>query len=542
MTTKLFSFSKLFLLCFFGFFCNVCAQDSVLSEDLRATVIKQLISLEELLHSVEADVLDCKIKCADKQEFMGHVNLLEQMINRVVSGAAQQDDFESLKSLCVMSSVMFECVEWLVKGGGAKPACLDLDSILADSFPYSLEQLQQIGQENEQSYQKLLQIVDLAKASWYSYAMKKLKNYAKAVSGFPLGTKLLAVAGVNSLIVYLFYRKSDSQEQKSKGENLVEELSERSDIKEDEVEITTENLFSLAPKMPSELELKLKQWLDANPKVWKTLVEQEGSFEDWREKHVAGWSLLQGMGVRIHSRNGVNFIFTPQEFPGWLVKISGPVNRGCLQVANQDKQYGRFDLVDTQQLVPTYQTASRIHGHMQIQEAIELYGLTEIEVSEAYLYSLDGSCEDEHCLVIEKEFGENYVRLSDCYDELSSDSYGVLEEDLTEEVIKQLLIAAKHANLWNLTRDNIMVNLNSSKIVIVDAEQPNTTKLRDVFTKNERRKNYLACCACQSLYDVIPEDLAEQRGYVEKFARDDQEVMSAYNVRDLLKKFPEEED
>ncbi len=294
------------------------------------------------------------------------------------------------------------------------------------------------------------------------------------------------------------------------------------------IEITAKNLYARAPKVSLDLEKKLKSWTDENKDAWKAFVEQPGKVDEYKDKGKLVTQMLQEKKLKSLSQN--NIIFELPTAPGWLVKISGIINRLCLQVAAQDKPYGQVKQIDQTKTVPTYQTVSRVLGAMKLHDAKKHHKLDELRVVKKYLWSPTERCDDESCIVVEQMLKGHKL--------LKDYSSQELDELLTEKKVEQLLLAAKHAGLWNLTGDNIAVT-KTNKLVILDTEQPNTMKPSQVFNGGDQAKSrflFNVNCGVQSLYQVLPQG-SKARDRVEKTVRQDKEVMGAYNVQDLIKLF-----
>lgn len=296
----------------------------------------------------------------------------------------------------------------------------------------------------------------------------------------------------------------------------------------DGIEITSKNLYTYAPRVSLDLEKKLKSWTDENKDAWTAFVKQPGKVDEYKNKGMRVTQMLQKQNLTSLSSNTI--IFELPTASGWLVKISGIMNRLCLQVAAQDKPYGQVKQIDQTKTVPTYQTVSRVLGAMKLHDAKKHHELDELGVVKKYVWSPTGRCDDESCIVVEQKLKG--------YRLLKNFSSQELDEFLTEKRVGQLLLAAKHAGLWNLTGDNIAVT-KTNKLVILDTEQPNTMKPSQVFNGGDQAKSrflFNVNCGVQSLYQALPKG-SKARDRVEKWARQDKEVMGANNVKDLIKLF-----
>lgn len=328
---------------------------------------------------------------------------------------------------------------------------------------------------------------------------------------------VLACAGTHALAM-------DVLTEDKKGESRSYEVLNRNKV--DGVEITPKNLYDKAPSLPKELESALESWHKDNQDVWKACVEQPGSVTEYKKKVLSIAQVMQNK--KLSSLAPHNIIFAFPNASQYLLKISGPINRLCLQVANQDQPYGRVDLIDPKKTVPTYQTSSRVFGSMKLQDAKKHHKLDEIGVVKKYVWSPTKSCDDESCVVVEQSLKDSTL--------LKQYSHRELDELLTEKRIGQLLLAVKSAGLWNLTSDNIALTKETKKLVVVDTEQPNTMKPSQQFNQDESRYLFNVNSGVQSLYQSLPQGY-KPREHVEKWARDDKDVMGANNAKDLIKLF-----
>jgi len=287
-------------------------------------------------------------------------------------------------------------------------------------------------------------------------------------------------------------------------------------------------------KMPEELHKKVDGYFKERPLVWQAVVQQPRyENEPFHRDTVMKKYKRAGAAAQkhfLHSNKSTNFIC---DFPGdkeFLMKISGAANRDMLQVANQDKPYGQFGKVDTTRLVPTYQTMSRVFHNALIKQAKDEQDLKNIEVVQKYVYCGDNGQNkpedilvDENCVVLSKKAPV------DLLSDLSSMSFGKF---FNKNTIPQVIKAAKHAGLWNLTKTKMGVD-KSGNIYFLDTEQPNTMKPDQAFNKCKKRLGHSRCCAVQTLYKCFPKK-SEQRKIVEAYVANDPEILGACNIKDFL--------
>ena len=497
-----------FLYFIFSFFSVLQICPEVVAEPGQVELIQKVFAQ---IHEVDVALEQLRARAGCTQECAAQVDLLRGIIGQVISGVQQPVELVSLQFLCAFTGALLECAEWLAKKGNAANALLDLAHIQVDDLPVTIPELLLIVESNDVRCRQLVKTIRVAQPRWY-----------RRVFG---SSKLFVGIGISALVLYvLAYSK-----RKEKGASLLSYAMECRN-KCNGVMVTPDNLYELAPKVPSELEDKLKTWFEQNKEAWQIFVEQNGSIETIHRKYLWAHQLMKEKGLVVLKGHG-NFVFVLPNAPEWLVKISGPSNRACLQVANQDKPYGQIGSIDTTKCVPTCQTASRVfHGSMKLKEAVKKYQITQLEVVDGYVWSPHRSCQDEQCVVAEKNL-TNHKLLRDCTPQ-------ELEQLLTQERVEQLLLAAKHAGLWNLTNDNIAINKQNGKLAIIDTEQPNTTKPSHIFNKDKKRYEHNINCGVQSFYNSLAHG-SLAREYVETWARKDPEIMGAYNVKDLLKKFQE---
>lgn len=521
--TIMFAFFLSFLMVAGTSFCTHAPQQQT-KQELIVQVVSQLHTIHNALDHFNEHIKNGLIQCVNYEETIMNSALVQSAIEQVVASANDHMDIQALQFFCAFDDAMIKCASWLCTAGNTHQMPLNFDAINADELPDDLEQLQRIVEDNEQRCLRLIDQMttlvapknsELVAPAWYTRVVATVAKYTTH-------SKLFVGVTGSALGLYLLSRIIKKNKAKATGPNAY-----------DGVAVTPDNLYDLAPKVCSALAKKLSQWFKDNQDAWHALVKQEGNYRLVGPKQMWGNAVLAGKGLRNVSEHS-NFVFVfpdtdmRADGPIYLVKISGPINRICLQVANQNKPYGSIGLVDPGKFVPTYQTASRMfHGPMRLEEAIKKYGLTEIELVEKYLWSPSRSCEDRECVVVAKVL-RNHFLLRDCQEHF--------DEILTKKRIVQLLLAAKYAGLWNLTETNILVNCTTHQLAFIDTEQPNTTKPSQAFDKDHLRYRHNINAGVQSLYKLLPQG-SKQREYVEQWARNDTDIMDAPNVKDLLVEF-----
>jgi len=375
-------------------------------------------------------------------------------------------------------------------------------------FPDSVQELEKISKKVDEKIDELFLLFD-------NFVHKKtLRSKTSTGSSF-LCSPCFKVTGFIAAGLFLFNHVTSYSKINDDYNSVA--LSKRNKLFRG-CSVTPNNLYRLSPKMPRVLERKVRRWFERNKDVWKTVVRQDGPFRAYKKKDKKSRTLLMKKGANL-CPGSQNFVFVFPEDSQWIVKISGPVNRASLQVANQNLPYGCVDLVNKKFLVSTCQTASRMFYLLKLKEAIKKYKLDKIETVQGYLWSPYCSCDDKKSVYIEKIL-KNHILLKDC-------SAKKLDEVLTFERVRQLLIAAKHAGLWDLTAENIAINKKNKKLVVLDTEQPNTTKPSQLFNKDKKRYKHNITCGAQSLYKTLAVRKLKARHHVVRFMEKD---------RDFLKK------
>ncbi len=535
---------------------DLCNQNtpSSFDESARSALTKKTldhmreldVALSLLAKKAEGNVFTS----ADSTEFLERIDFLRNMISQVVFCVECPADKKSLQFLCALSTTMLECIEWLSRGDditrGDAVACsgssilgsdalsagLNLEKIKVDSFPDDIHALDQLIDANVQRCGDLTAIIQSLSVGFFTRMYRGATSVVRLIASYTVQSKLFAGVGLTVVGLYLLARaKAKEESEKEKGAFAYGQRN-----KWNKKEITAENLYKHAPKASWSLQGKVKAWFDANKDAWTAFVEQPGSVTEFNKKGALIGHVLQQKGLE--SASAHNIVFALPNDSDWFVKISSPINRAHLQGAHQDIPYDFFDprykdklqkAYDPKKAVPTHQTASRSFGALKLQEAIKKYTLDELEAVDCRLWSPRKSCDDTQCVVMEKRL-KNIKLLRDYTPQ-------ELEALLTEKKIGQLLLAAKHAGLWNLTGDNIAVNQSNNKLVILDTEQPNTTKPSQAFNKDESRYLSNVNSGVQSFYQALPVG-SKLRDMVETWARRDLEVMGASNnANDLLPLF-----
>ncbi len=498
---------------------NTVSDPAVL--ELIKVVRVQLEDFDQALSQLKEKVKIGAFDCSDKEVLLGRISMLRTTDKQVLFLANNPvPDIKTLRFLCAFACAVFDSASWLFKSAENVPVELRLEKIKVNELPNTVSELEGIVKKNQKTLEGIKRSVDRITLSWYKRTLKAIEHYARLVSKYSFESKVFGVVGGSAIGIYLLYYLFVVKKKRA----FV--LNERNKYKG--IVVTPENLYHLLPHADDELQQKLNQWFIDNADAWHALVRQNGYLANIREKYYLAHLVIQKKQLQCKKSHG-NFVFTFPDDPRWLLKISGPANRACLQVAAQDKPYGRIDLVDTSRLVPTYQTTSRLFHGLKLKEAVQKYRLDQIDIVDQRLWSPLRSICDEDVVVLER-LCKNFKLLRDC-------SNSELSKIFTKERLRQLLLATKHAGLWNLTKDNIAFNVITKKLIILDTEQPNTTKPSQAFNKDAKRYLHNVCSGVQSLYDLLPKD-SEARKNVRIWAKKDPEVMKAPNIKDLLKKWP----
>lgn len=512
----------LVVICFFKSDCLCAKWYKVVDDDERLALTQKLVehfhdldaALGLLAHKVEGHV----IACSDTTEYLERVDFLRNTLSQVVFCVERPADKKSLQFLCALSTAMLECIEWLSRGLDTAGSDLNLEKIKVNNLPDDLHALEQLVDANGQRCRSLTRSIQTLNASFATRLFRRVKTVLGVVANYTIKSKIVMGVSATALGLYVF-AKIKAHKDADCGQDSYA-MSNRN--KYGKREITADNLYTHVSKGNKYLRYKVRTWFEQNKDEWHAFVEQPGTVAECRKKRALIEGVLDDKGITSLSDN--NIIYALPNAPEWLLKISGPGNRACLQVAHQDKEYG----VDQSKVVPTYQTASRSFGALKYQEAIKKYKLNELEAVDSWLWSTAKSCDDTHCVVLERKI--EHLKLLRDY---SAQELGTL---LTEKKIGQLLLAAKHVGLWNLTNKNIGVNTATGKLVLIDLEQPNTMKPSQMFNKDKSRYGHNINSGVQSFYQSLPVG-SKLRDYVEKWARRDLEMMGADNAKDLISLF-----
>jgi hypothetical protein len=196
--------------------------------------------------------------------------------------------------------------------------------------------------------------------------------------------------------------------------------------------------------------------------------------------------LLQLQGMPNLSR--WNYIFDIQE-TRYVMQIAGVLNRvKNLLVFNdpnlddphlQDKTPD--DLCDKAIVMQssTYQTVSRMAHYLRALEAIDKFKLDEIVLPRTYIIGIDedlpAEVHDENSVIIQEKITD-VTPVRDIVDQIA--------ETITEKAVKQLLILAIYAGLWDLNA-NLLFDKATGRFAISDFEQPQCSNPRYFFHKRE---------------------------------------------------------
>ncbi len=302
--------------------------------------------------------------------------------------------------------------------------------------------------------------------------------------------------------------------------------------------VTPENIYKVAPKAPKEL---------------RNLVLGHYKFspQDLNRVKTGG------------NNRTVNIV---RPFYGYVEKVSGLVNRYHLVRARNNlmkenkkwithtKMYYLIrHFLEGKQGVPTvfpiltntYQTASRMFYHLRIMDTIKRCKLEYIARPKSYLIDVTGgtNSDDKHCAFYEKELSKDFKPLN-----FYLKKKNLLKKVLPEKSFKELLIVIRETGLWNFNGKNIMININTGKIVPVDTEQPNTMKPNQLFNcdwnklkgKQSRHNRYLhnVIAGLMSLYDRFRSVNAfEYCGMIREFTANTRSLYGASTYKSLVKKF-----
>jgi hypothetical protein len=258
-----------------------------------------------------------------------------------------------------------------------------------------------------------------------------------------------------------------------------------------DVLVTVDNLLAIEPnEIHDNISKKVKEFFKQKKDLRRVLVEQPGSkYENTitglKSDILAGKKILaqcKKQGLEYKDKKS-NYILRLPELKDYFIKISGPKNRVILKLYSQNLQYYKnpkkafldYDKISPRPTVKTYQTASSKFGHLRLLEAIKRYKLDKLETLSSAIVNINEekpkSCEDRDCVFVEK------ILKPQAGYKIATKNYKIF----TDEALRQLVIATVYAGLWDASFQNLLVNEKKGKIAIIDTEQPNNTKPKQMF-------------------------------------------------------------
>lgn len=228
-----------------------------------------------------------------------------------------------------------------------------------------------------------------------------------------------------------------------------------------------------------------QQWIEHNADFLGYLARMPHPLSDWSQKYSnANWHL--------HKRTIKNHAYTNYVFqiPGttWWIQIGGPKHR-VRNVYTYNTQKNSYDYVEIAkhwelrnsnmlnsfEVVPTYQTISRFAIYLLLQEAIDALGCTHVHAAPTYLVHIPGYathvCDEEYFVV--QEHVEGIVRLRDVPERV---------KNIMPETVKELFNVIRHTGFWNV-KNGVYINSNND-LVLLDYEQRNIENPTDFFYKD----------------------------------------------------------
>lgn len=151
----------------------------------------------------------------------------------------------------------------------------------------------------------------------------------------------------------------------------------------------------------------------------------------------------------------------------------------------------------------TYQTSSTFATSLVLDELIEREKWDDIAIPKTFLGFIPGepeSVDDDHCFVVQEKIADAVP----LHDHLLSG------KKIQPKALKHALMCTKSAALWSiLSRGNVLVKKDGSRLIFVDLEQPNNTDPADAFHMNAAKYHSDAACGLREWRKLIETCAAE---------------------------------
>ncbi len=258
------------------------------------------------------------------------------------------------------------------------------------------------------------------------------------------------------------------------------------------IPITQLNIIKLAPQQPAALKKNVLTWITCHKSLMMRLLIRHFPISEVHKEHAYNNALLAEYGISNVSK--WNYVFTLPVDERYIVKIAGPVNRLNTLLAYYNKLNQQCSVSEIDHLFDysTFQTISHSAYYLKLSEVIEHYALTRLRLPRTYLVHVPDrptQVADENYIIIQELL--KGIVLEDCPRAIAS---------LTEHDIHDLFIGIKHAGIWNIKRNIMVVD---DKLALIDLEQPNWSNPLDFFNKNAAAYESSVAMGLKELADVF---------------------------------------
>ena len=255
-----------------------------------------------------------------------------------------------------------------------------------------------------------------------------------------------------------------------------------------------ENVFGAVPCLPKDVVTHLSDWFKDNDYVVKNLIVQQGELADYQKSHVENNVLLKQKNICNLSR--YNYVFECPSVPGYVIKISGPVNR----FVNTIVSHGLWpsivtkDDIASMKKVVTCQTASSFPVYLLYARLTKMQNLKHVYIPKTYLFKVPGTSD----IIADT----SYILVQEKIDLLDSEQAKNRLKSLNIDQVRELAITISSCGLWDI-KDKINF-ARDGRIVIVDLEQPNVSNITRGFNIQDiNRFKQNASCALNDLKKIV---------------------------------------
>lgn len=262
--------------------------------------------------------------------------------------------------------------------------------------------------------------------------------------------------------------------------------------------ITPESIAGLMPAMPGAPLQACMSWIAAHENIYKNMLAPSEPPSQFTAHQKEVNEQLKSTGIKNLSR--WNFVVEPT--PGYLMKVSGPINRICNLLAHNDKRqdvdYTDEELDTAIKSRPhTYQTVSNAAHYLLCKQAIENEKLKHVIVPTTYLITTEAHAHDGNSCIVQQALPSTAIPLG----KLSSEE----RANIPVHAIRDGLTLIKKAGLWDTTGTNVLYDKVTESICISDIEQPNNSKPEHFFHQNGEKYRGNTGCGFDQFTDQFKE-------------------------------------